>query len=556
MRKIIAGILLLVLLIPVKAFSQRPNVVIILLDDAHRNSIPPLGPDFLDYPSISRIYNEGVTFCNAYTPQPLCCPSRYSMFTGLYPHSHGITSNETLPPPDLQTFWTITQAAGYHNQYVGKYSNVQDSAILGLEKSLLIAKVDQKDPMMYRNDQKVFLTGSTTVIIDDTAAAWLATIDTPFIMCVGHIGTHIPLAVVDEFKHTYDGMGQMPDNFYAYSHDYPSFLYSDTTHYYTDSMTLLINLEKHYEVMQEIDRGVGNFLNELETRGLLENTMVVFTNDNGLLYGEHLLLGKMDPREPTATLPLFIRYPAWFPAGEQVCNNYVSLFDLCPTILDATGIDPAPYHFQGTSIKQLVQPGNERTSFYYEGIRVIDSAGAPPDYAPSWRAVVNQQYKYIRYSCDTLVEELFDMQSDPEENSNVVYSFPYEDVLAQMRHLMDSLAVVTNDTIAGDTLTLPCYMAESTYTQVQNEMIDELGEMVVYPNPASYSTHVFLPFGSRAKNVMLDVFDETGQIVLRKVLDSNSSHVVLDISQWPSGLYFIQSAYNDWRETCTFQVIR
>jgi arylsulfatase A-like enzyme len=539
-----------------EAYSQRPNVIIVLLDDAHRNSIPPEGPDFLAYPSISRIYEEGIRFCDAYAVQPLCVPSRYSMFTGLYPHSHSITTNETFPPPDLQTFWTITAQEGYHNQYVGKYSNVQDTGVAGLEKALLIAKVDQKDPIMYLNGQKIPMNGNTTVIIDDSAASWLSVIDTPFIFGVGHIGTHIPLSIVNNFKHAYDGMGLMPNNFYAYTHDYPSFMYSDTLHYYTDSIDAKYNLEKHYEVMLEIDRGVGLIFDQLEARGILDNTMIVFTNDNGLLYGEHLLLGKMDPRDPSATLPLFIRYPEWFDAGEESCGNFVTPMDLFPTILEVTGTDPLPFIYQGTSLNELSEPGNERKAIYYEGIRVADENGLPPDYAPSWRAVRNQEYKYIRHFCDTMIEELFDMVNDPDENNNVVFDYDYNDALNKMRYLMDSLAIVMHDTLSTDTLTLPCYLEASTYTAIQDEIFNELGEIVIFPNPASARITIFLPFGSGASGIQYEVFDATGKMVPDMRGSQHGSRLELDISRWPAGLYYLRAAHQGNHESASFQVIR
>lgn len=543
-------------LLVLPALAQRPNVVIVVLDDAHRNSIPPLGPDFLDYPSINRIYNEGVRFCDAYTTQPLCNPARYSLYTGLYPHSHGISTNETQAPQGLETFWTITQAQGYHNQFVGKFSNVEDTGVAGLENALLISKVDQKDPKMYLNGQIKLLNGNTTVIINDTAANWLNVVDTPFVFGIGHIGTHLPLSVVNEFKNAYNGLGMLPDNFYAYTHDYPSFMYSDTTHYYTDSTIAKYNLEKHYEVMLEINRGIENVFAILEARGILDNTMIIFTNDNGLLYGEHLLLGKMDPREPVATLPLYIRYPEWFEAGLEVCDNFVTLNDIFPTILEVTSIDPSPYTFQGTSLHTLTQPGNERTSVYYEGVRVADANGLPPDYAPSWRAVRNQQYKYIRHFCDTMIEEFFDMILDPEENNNAIFSFPYEAAVAQMRELMDSLALEVSDTISSDTLTLPCYLAESTYTSFQNEWMSELGEILVFPNPSINSLQVLLPFGPEAKEVHVEVFDQSGRMVFTDADELSNSRLSINVSAWTAGLYFIRAAHGSDVESASFQIRR
>ncbi|HYV93603.1 MAG TPA: sulfatase-like hydrolase/transferase [Chitinophagales bacterium] len=452
--KILTFLLLLIATIPVSTtvFSQRPNFVIIMLDDANESSVPPLGPSFLNYPSIERIYQEGLQICDAHCLQPLCNPSRYSMFTGMYPHVHGAIDNVTLPRPDLPTFYSIAAGHGYHNAYVGKYSNKQNKNIPGIGKTLTISVVDQKDPSMYYNGVKKSFIGSTTVIIDDSTEAWLATIDTPFIFGVGHIGTHTPIGVVNSYKDDYNGKGAIPDNFFRYTHDYPSFLYADSAKI-ADSNEVKDDLEKTYEILSEIDRGVGNIFSVLESRGILDNTMIIFTNDNGFFFGEHQLWSKGDAREPSSAIPLFIRYPAWFAAGTTVCNNLIALHDICPTILNAAGINTQSYNFQGQSINYLLQPGHERTSIYLEDIRT-DTARTV--LKPSWRAVRTLGFKYIRHRCESNVEELFDVVADPEENSNVVNDPAYADTLNILRTLLDSLAIATIDTFSRDTLYLPC----------------------------------------------------------------------------------------------------
>src|SRR6185295_17394067 len=108
--KALTYLLLLIAALPLstKVFSQRPNFVIILIDDAHEPSLPPAGPSFLNYPSIQRIYQEGLQVCDAYCLFPLCNPSRNTIYTGMYPHIHGATDNTELPRTDLPTFFGIT----------------------------------------------------------------------------------------------------------------------------------------------------------------------------------------------------------------------------------------------------------------------------------------------------------------------------------------------------------------------------------------------------------------------------------------------------------------
>jgi len=273
-------------------FSQRPNFIIILLDDAHEQSLPPAGPSFLHYPSIERIYNEGVNFCDAYCIDPLCNPSRNTMFTGMYPHTHGAVDDATLPKTDLPTFFSITADQGYHNEYVGKYSNLQYKDLPGIEKLLTITTITQVNPKMYDHGEIKTIQGHTTVIIDDTSEAWLSVIDTPFVFGIGHIGTHSPIDVLNAYKNTYNGMAKLPDNYFKYTVDFPSFLYADPDANANDSNKVKVVREKLFEIMGEIDRGVSNIFSVLESRGILDNTMIIFTNDNGFLLGEHQLAGK------------------------------------------------------------------------------------------------------------------------------------------------------------------------------------------------------------------------------------------------------------------------
>ncbi|HYV91265.1 MAG TPA: sulfatase-like hydrolase/transferase [Chitinophagales bacterium] len=449
---------IITILISSNLFAQRPNFVIILIDDAHEKSLPPAGPSFLNYPSIQRIYQEGLQVCDAYCLQPLCNPSRYTIWTGMYPHVHGATDNGLRARSDLPTFFAVTASHGYHNAYVGKYANVEGASIPGMEKTMTLTLPIQTDPTMRYNGVMTSFVGNTTVIIDDTSKAWLAEIDTPFILGIGHVGTHTPIPVVSAYENDYNGLATLPDNYYQYSVDYPSYLYADTlSNVYLlahDSASLKFCREKLFEIQSEINQGVENIFSVLQSRGILDNTMIIFSNDNGFSLGEHQLTGKGDATETSAGVPLFVRYPAWFEPGTVSCGNMIGLHDLYPTILEAAGIDAAPYNLQGQSLHYLLQPGHERTSIYLEDIKPkyhTDSTGEP-----SWRAVRTLGFKYVRHHCQAQVEELFDLITDPEENTNLVNYPAYADTLNDLRILLDSLAIATIDTISRDTIYAPC----------------------------------------------------------------------------------------------------
>jgi arylsulfatase A-like enzyme len=144
--------------------------------------LPPYAPSYVedDVPNIKRTYEEGARFNNFYCVLPYCNPSRYSLITGMYPHTHGATNNLQLPSnPDMPNMPTILQEAGYHNLVIGKYTNMDNNPV-GFDKRMCIKIVDYTDPNFFLDGVKKKIYGNTTRIIDDTMANWISKVDTPF----------------------------------------------------------------------------------------------------------------------------------------------------------------------------------------------------------------------------------------------------------------------------------------------------------------------------------------------------------------------------------------
>src|SRR6185295_14180918 len=147
----------------VNAQTSRPNIVIYLLDDAHEGLLEYPGTD---YPAINQIRDEGIRFKDAYVTTSLCNPSRYSMYTGMFAHTHGATNDVLTPGAEFPTFFSILSAAGYHCAVVGKYSNVEYMNIADMEKMCTITIIKQTSPTMYCNGVTQTFPGiNTTTLI-------------------------------------------------------------------------------------------------------------------------------------------------------------------------------------------------------------------------------------------------------------------------------------------------------------------------------------------------------------------------------------------------------
>ena len=533
-------------------FGQRPNIVLILIDDANKNYLPPNAPSYVTVPNIKRIYEEGALFTNFYGVYPLCNPSRYSLLTGVYPHVHGAIDNvSNVSNPSLTFFTSLLQTAGYHNLCIGKYSNVDDSPPY-FEKEMCVQRVDYTDPKVTINGGTKTIAGNTTQIINDTMRKWIAKVDTPFFAWIGHIAPHTPVSVPEQDKSIYKQQKiPLPLNAHFFYDDYPSFLYASPDNFLSDTNKLKKWIEKEYEALLEVDRGIGDLFDTLTQRGLLDNTLIIFTNDNGAFYGEHYLTGKGKPYEAAASMPLFIRYPQYFPTDtSSVYSQFIESFDLTPTILFAAHIIPKPYHFQGISImKQLYDNETRRSMVYFEKIQSPLHKPKSEDDAttPSWRAVRTANYKYVRYRCDSLVEELFDMKNDSLENTNLARNSSYVVTLNSMRLLLDSMMVATFDTLSIDTIIGDCHLVDLINNQRMSAALPF--EVIAFPQPASDFVNINLVTGdglSGNKNVRMELLNQLGIIIETwNFLPADGLTITIDTHLLAKGLYSLRTIRGD-----------
>lgn len=548
--KTLACLLALLWLAEIPASAQRPNIILILLDDADKALVPPNAPAFVETPSIKRVYEEGAMFNNFYGVFPYCNPSRYSLVTGMYPHSHGATNNLQTPSNGgLPNMPSILQQAGYHNMVIGKFTNVEADPI-GFDERFCTKIVDYTDPIFFRNGVKQKVYGNTSRIINDSMVDWISKVDTPFFAWIGHIAPHGPVKFLQEDKGIYDDEEfEAPSNAEFFPDDYPSFLYSPGANWTSNSIKIRKYMIQQYAALLEVDRGIARLFDTLQKRGLLDNTAVFLTNDNGAMYGEHYLLGKQKPYEATASLPLFIRYPKWFDTTTTTCyDQLIPSIDLVPTFIALSGSSSTPYHFQGIPLAQSIFKNHARSSVYYETIK--DGLEGNPNQigvkeSPSWRTVRSIAYKYTRYRCDSLTEELFDMQNDSLELNNLALNASYQEVLNQMRILLDSLAIATHDTLSRDTIYGPCKLIDLV-PEVRLSGHKVPFEIIISPQPVQGSAMVSIISGKQPGNdeINLELFSATGMLVKKWRFGPGATYsLMLDVADLPHGAYFLKATY-------------
>ena len=473
MRSRLNGFILLALLAlsgpALAADGRRPNVLFILTDDMRWDAMSLAGNPHVKTPNIDRLAREGLYFPNAFCTTSLCSPSRATILSGLYAHSHGVSNNFTDYPLDLPSFPRQLQAAGYETAYIGKYhmGEEDDSKRPGFDH-FVTHKGQGKyfdTEFNFNGSERRVVEGYYTTVVTDMAIDWLAgrrSPDKPFLLMLGHKATHSFYYPEPKYKNAFDHV----------KIEYPrtAFMLNDKPAWFKDRLDTwhgiygpLFDYRKkfpdrsreavkdfaamtraYWGTVLSVDDSVGRLYEALRQSGQLDNTLIIFTTDNGLLNGEHGMIDKRTMHEPSIRLPLVVRYPGLTrPDKPRVIDWMVLTTDFAPTILDVCGAPPLP-KVHGRSWKALArsEPMDWRTSWYYE----YNYEKQFP-YTPNVRGVRTDRYKYIRYphgdgaagTPDRHMAELYDLQSDPEESKNLIHDPAYASLVEDLRSELQRL---------------------------------------------------------------------------------------------------------------------
>ncbi|WP_149497228.1 sulfatase family protein [Roseiconus lacunae] len=452
------------------AKTSKPNIVVMLCDDIRYDALSCAGHPHLKTPHIDKLAAEGIYLENMFCTTSLCSPSRATILSGLYAHSHGVTNNFTDYPAELDSFPRRLQAAGYQTAYIGKWhmGEKNDQPRPGFDYFVTHKGQGQYFDTEFNlnGKERKVVEGYYTTVVTDMSLDWMKkqSDDKPFLLMIGQKAPHSFYYPEPKYEHAFDHV--------EVNYPHSSFQLGDKPKWITqrlmtwhgiygplfdwrkqfpdDKASAVVDFAKmvraYWGTILSVDDSVGRLVEYLNETGELDNTMFVFMGDNGLLEGEHGMVDKRTAHEGSLRVPMIIRYPGWTKSPVRITKQVLTT-DVAPTILDAAGAEPLK-NIHGQSIRPLVSGDVDqwRTEwlYYYNYEKQFP-------YTPNVRAVRGDRFKYIRYphgdgSKDRHMAELYDMQADPAESTNLVHDAKHAATIAEMeRRLIRAMKAVGLD---------------------------------------------------------------------------------------------------------------
>lgn len=430
---------------------RRPNFVVVLVDDLRWDGVSATGHPFVETPAVDQLAREGITFRNAFVTTPLCSPSRASFLTGRYVRSHGIIDNGRSASFDqLESFPLLLERAGYRTAFIGKWHMGSDDAPRpGFTRWLSFAgQGHYRDQELNSDGQKISTQGYVTDVLSSYAVDFVreaALRPEPFLLYLSHKAVHEPFTPPPRHE------GLYADAVVSCSRGCDDSLVGKPalTRFVPDTAVPVPGrggptdqqIRNQASLLASVDQGFGDVVRALQRAGVVDQTMIVFTSDNGYFHGEHSLGDKRWAYEESIRVPWIVRYPPL--AAQGVAQDALVLnIDLAPTILDLAGV-AVPPEVDGRSLRPLL--GGEsapwRVSFVAEYFEE-----APFPRVPTWEALRTEDLKLIRYpDYGDEFDELYDLSLDPFELVNQFTNEEYSSRVHRLQGLLDDILATIPD---------------------------------------------------------------------------------------------------------------
>jgi arylsulfatase A-like enzyme len=493
--------------------SVQPNIIFIMSDDHAYQAISAYGYGLNQTPNIDRLADQGALFTRSCVTNSICAPSRAVMLTGKHSFLNGKVDNVQPFNWDQENFPKLLQANGYQTAMIGKIH--LDGLPQGFDFSMVLpGQGAYYNPDFLVNGKRQRFEGYCTEIITETALDWLKNKrekDKPFCMLYHQKAPHRNWKPAPKYLTLYDDVTfEPPANFFddyegrgtaahtqemqidghaRWGHDFKMIVdpNGDSTGFdrelrrfndkqrqdwlnaYTpknDAMKAA-NLEgealakwkynryiKDYlRTIKSVDDGVGEVLDYLDAAGLAENTIVVYTSDQGFYLGEHGWFDKRFMYKESFRTPLIVRYPKEIKAGMKI-DKLVQNLDFAPTFLDYAGID-IPDAMQGVSFRDLVGGKTEdfREAVYYTYYEYPSVHMVKRHYG-----VANERYKLMHFYYDVDEWELYDLETDPDEMKSVYDDPAYAEVQKEMHQKLEEVRAYYGDSDENDKKFLEAYL--------------------------------------------------------------------------------------------------
>jgi len=455
-------ILLISILFSLNLLSQetekKPNFLFVLVDDQPYDAVGFSNRyPFLKTPNIDKLAKEGVNVKNFFVTQSICSPSRASFLTGTYPHIHGVNQNNKYVDPDWTNyapFSTHLQKSGYETAHIGKihmaWKRGKEHIRPGFDYWFsFIGQGQYFNPKINDNGIETQIEGYMTDILTDKTVDWLVNKrdpDKPFSLNLWHKAVHekhlpaprhedlfqddpLPEPPFDTHKETFKGKPEwLRRKTYGFKWNE-----NDKIPEELPEITWPINKHKYMQLLRSliaVDESLGKVIKTLEEIGELENTVIIYSSDNGYFMGEHTFIDKRLAYENSMRVPMIIRYPKLISKSSVVDEQCLNI-DIAPTILDLAGVNK-PSYMQGESMLKLISGKKDkswRKSMLFE--YYVDDAW--PYAGPNQVAVRTNEYKLIDNFLEDDIDELYDLKNDPGEMTNLINDSSYDLVEKELR---------------------------------------------------------------------------------------------------------------------------
>lgn len=497
--------------------TQRPNILFIMTDDHASQAMGCYGSNVNCTPNMDKIAEEGMLFQHCYVSNSICTPSRAAILTGTHNHVNGVTTLSTHLDNRMPNVAKHLRSGGYQTAIIGKWHLGQgpEHWPAGFDFwSVLPGQGIYHDPVFYEMGEKIVEPGYVTDVTTDKCIDWLENrhSDKPFFLMCHHKAPHRPWDPKPEHRSLYKDPIPVPETF---DDDYSNRAEAAEAanmriakHLSYDDLDLVQLAEaegpdlgmgnnnkgipfpedlegfelrcrntgevftfasreelkwfkyqrymrKYLQCVHSVDENVGRMLNYLDEKGQRENTVVVYTSDQGFYLGEHGWFDKRFIYEESFKMPFIVRYPAGIKAGSQ-CDAMVSNVDFAQTFLDLAGL-PQPNYMQGRSMRPLLQgevPEDWTDLAYHRyWMNQDDIHNAYAHYG-----IRTHEYKLIYWYNDDCGEpganpgtgtpewELFDLKKDPREMRNVFSDPAYKGVVSGMTAKLEAEMARIGDT--------------------------------------------------------------------------------------------------------------
>ncbi len=478
---------------------QRPNILFIMTDDHAFQALSCYGSRINQTPNLDRIANEGMRFNRSFCTNSICAPSRAVLLTGKYSHVNGQIDNIVTFDGSQETFPKLLQQAGYQTAVIGKWHLKSDPTGFDYWNVLPDQGAYYNPDFITMGERKRYIGYATDLITDFSLEwLEQRDPNKPFCLLLHHKAPHrnwmpntkhltlyddveipLPETFDDDYNTRSDAARQqemtitkhmelaydlkvpaeggesnlkgLDLNFYrdlqrmtpeqrqawdaAYEPKNEAFKKANLQGKDLDNWKYQRYIKDYLRCVAAVDENVGRVLDYLEKNGLAENTIVVYTSDQGFYLGEHGWFDKRFMYEESLRLPLLVRYPQEIKKG-AVNEDMVLNLDFAPTFLDYAGVK-IPKNMQGRSLRKVLvgkTPKDWREAIYYHYYEY-----------PAWHMVKRhygirtERYKLIHFYYNIDAWEFYDLQTDPHELSNRYDDPAYQKIIPQLKAQLEKL---------------------------------------------------------------------------------------------------------------------